>query len=62
MRNLVVHIIHADYQFNYVEGQRKTFPTMDLNYQNIHSEKVKSAATISVLLLTSFMFQWEIIG
>jgi len=48
----VVHIIHADYLFNYVEGQRKSALKMDLSCLGIHSEMAMSAVVIFVALLT----------
>ena len=35
----MAHIIHADYLFNYVEGQRKSALKMDLSCLGTHSEK-----------------------
>ena len=33
------HYIHADYLFNYVEGQRKSALKMDLSCLGTHSER-----------------------
>ncbi len=52
----MVHIIHADYQFNYVEGQRKSALKMDLSCLGIHFEKAMSAVVIFVALLTFARF------
>ena len=52
----MVHIIHADYLFNYVEDQRKSALKMDLSCLGIHSEKVMSAVVIFVALLTFAKF------
>jgi len=52
----VVHIIHANYQFNYVEGQRKSALRMDLSCLGIHSETAMSAVVIFAALLTDAKF------
>ena len=57
----MAHIIHADYLFNYVEGQRKSALRMDLNCLGTHSEKAMRAIEIFVALLTDAKYLWEII-
>ncbi len=51
-----MHIIHAGYLFNYVEGQRKSALKMDLSCLGIHSAKAVSAVVIFVALLTFARF------